>query len=105
MSLTGDELTINDKSYSIKYKNGNEFILGKLLNRSKFVDPFHGTESSYNNIFKFENTPDKNLVPYGMDSYYSTKMFNEVTRGGKKIKKKKKSRKIKKNRKKVTYRR
>ncbi len=35
-SLTGDELTLNDKSYSIKDSNGNDFYLGKLITREKW---------------------------------------------------------------------
>ena len=42
MSLTGDELTLNDKSYSIKDKNGNDFNLGKLLKRAKWCAPYEG---------------------------------------------------------------
>jgi len=79
MSLTGDELTLNDKSYLIKDKNGNDFTLGKLLKREKTYSPFHETYSLYNNFFEFENMPDKNLVPHGVNSYYNTKMFNEVS--------------------------
>jgi hypothetical protein len=79
MSLTGDELTLNDKSYSITDKNGNEFNLGKLIKREKTYSPFHESYSSYNNIFEFENMPDKSLVPDGVNGYYNTKKFNEVT--------------------------
>jgi hypothetical protein len=79
MSLTGDELTLNDKSYSITDKNGNEFNLGKLIKREKFYSPFHESYSSYNNIFEFENMPDKSLVPNGVTDYYKTKKFTEVT--------------------------
>jgi len=50
MSLTGDELTLNDKSYSIKDKNGNDFNLGKLIKREKTYSPFHESYSLYNNI-------------------------------------------------------
>lgn len=103
MSLTGNELTINDKSYSIKDKDGKNFILGKLLKREAFCDPFHGSCSSWNNVFVFENMPDKSLVPDGVSSYYNTKKFNEVASGGKKTKRK--SRKVKKNRRKLTRRR
>lgn len=105
MSLTGDELTLNDKSYSIKDKNGNDFNLGKLLKREKTYSPFHESYSLYNNVFEFENTPDKSLVPAGVNDYYNTKMFNEVTTGGKRKSKKRKSKKVKKNRRKLTRRR
>jgi hypothetical protein len=105
MSLTGDELTLNDKSYSIKDKNGNDFNLGKLLKRDKTYSPFHESYSLYNNIFEFENKPDKSLVPAGVNGYYNTKMFNEVTTGGKRKSKKRKSRKVKKNLRKLTRRR
>jgi len=78
MSLTGDELTLNDKSYSIKDKNGNDFNLGRLLERKKAYSPFHESYSSYNNCFKFENMPPRSLVLGGVDAYYNTKKFNEV---------------------------
>ena len=104
MSLAGDELTLNDKSYSIKDKNGNDFNLGKLLKREKLYSPFHEAYSSYNNSFKFENMPDKSLVPDGVNGYYNTKMFNEVTNGGKRKNKKRKSKKVKKNLRKLTRR-
>jgi hypothetical protein len=105
MSLTGDELTLNDKSYSIKDKNGNDFNLGKLLKREKEYSSFHETYSSYNNIFEFENMPDKSLVPAGVNGYYNIKMFDEVNTGGKRKNKKRKSNKVKKNRRKLTRRR
>lgn len=76
MSLTGNELTLNDKSYSIKDKNGNDFHLGKLLKREKAYSPFHESYSLDNNIFEFENAPDKNLVPAGVNGYCATKMFD-----------------------------
>jgi hypothetical protein len=60
--LTGDELTINDKCYLIKYNNGCVFYLGKLLKREKSYSYFYETYSNYNNIFEFENMPDKKLV-------------------------------------------
>jgi hypothetical protein len=103
MSLTGDELTLNDKSYSMKYKNGDYFYLGKLLKRGKTYSPFHDSHSLYNNIFVFENMPDKSLVLY--DEYYNKKMFDEVTIGGKRKSKKRNSKKVKKNRRKLTRRR
>jgi hypothetical protein len=90
MSLTGDELTLNDKSYSIKDINRNDFNLGKLLIREKLYSQPHEMYSRYNNYFKFENTPDKSLVPAGVNDYYNTKMFNEVTNGGKRKNKKEK---------------
>jgi hypothetical protein len=96
MSLTGDELTLNDKSYSIKDKNGKDFNLGKLLKREKTYSPFHESYSLYNNVFQFENVPDKSLVPAGVNGYYNIKMFNEVTTGGKRKSKKRKSKKVKK---------
>jgi hypothetical protein len=103
MSLKGDELTLNDKSYSIKDKNGNDFILGKLIERRKYYSPFHEAYSSYNNIFKFENMPDETLVPGGVDDYYDTPKFTEVTNGGKR-KNKRKSKKLKKKLRKLTRR-
>ena len=105
MSLTGNELTLNDKSYSIKDKNGNDFNLGKLLKREKTYSQFHESQSLYNNIFEFENMPDKSLVPAGVNGYYNTKMFNEVNAGGKRKNKKRKSKKVKKNLRKLTRRR
>jgi hypothetical protein len=78
MSLTGDELTLNDKSYSIKDKNGNDFNLGRLLERKKAYCHFHGSYSLYNNYFKFENMPPRSLVLCSVDDYHNTKMFNEI---------------------------
>jgi len=104
MSLTGDELTLNEKSYSIKDKNGNDFNLGKLLKRDKTFNPSHDSESLYNDIFVFGNMPDKSLVPAGVTDYYNTKKFNEVTNGGKRKNKKRKSKKVKKNLRKLTRR-
>ena len=75
MSLTGNELTLNNKSYSIKDKNGNDFYLGKLLKREKAFSPFQESYSLYNNIFEFENPPDKDFVPAGVNHYYNTKIF------------------------------
>jgi len=106
MSLTGDELTLNDKSYSIKYKNGNDFNLGKLIRREKSYSPFHESYSIYNNIFVFENKPDMSLVPDSVDVFHNKKIFYEtVPTGGKKPNRKRKSRKVKKNRRKSTRRR
>ena len=78
MDLTGDELTVNDKSYAIKDKNGNNFILGKLLRRDKAYSQFHETHSLYNNSFECENMPDKISLPHGVNNYYNAKMFIEV---------------------------
>jgi len=105
MSLTGDELTLNDKSYTIVDKNGNEYNLGKLVKRERFYSPFHESYSLNNNIFEFENMPDKSIVPEGVTGYYNTRKFNEVTSGGKRRNKKGKSKKGKKTRRKLTRRR
>jgi len=75
MSLTGDELTINEKSYTIQYKNGETFFVGKLLKREKFFSPFHGCYSLYNTIFEFEQKPDMNLVLHSLDAFHNQKMF------------------------------
>jgi hypothetical protein len=77
MSLTGDELTVDDESYSILDKNGNAFFLGKLLKREKSFSHFHEAYSSYNNVFIFENMPDRNVVP-GLQEYYDTKKFTRT---------------------------
>jgi len=79
MSLTGDELTLNDKSYSIQYNNGEQFNLGKLLKRAKFYSPFHGSYSLYNTIFEFENNPIMDFVPCGIEMFHNKKMFYETT--------------------------
>jgi hypothetical protein len=55
-------------------------------------------------IKTFENMPDKSLVPGGVSDYHNTKMFNEVTNGGKRKNKKRKSKKVKKNLRKLTRR-
>jgi hypothetical protein len=130
MSLTGDELTLNDKSYSIKDRNGNDFYLGKLITREKWFNPSHGSYSNYNDIFQFENImPDRESYPLGLyphlggsdaffltSNYYGKKMFDEVaTVGGKKKSKKRRTKKRRtnkrrtkkgrKNRRKLTRRR
>ncbi len=117
--LTGDELTLNDKSYSIKDRNGNDFYLGKLLVREKLFDPWKSRYSIRNNIFQFENMPDResfkyplglsklpidtltteltqNMIRnYGPDAffldpnYYDQKMFDKVATVGGKKKSKK----------------
>ena len=78
MSLTGDELTLNERSYSIKNIKGEYFYLGKLLQRSKSYSPFHDQMSLYNNSFTFEYMPNKNDVPGGVSSYFNYKIFTEV---------------------------
>jgi hypothetical protein len=75
MSLTGDELTINDKCYLIKDNNGCIFYLGKLLKREKSYSYFYETHSNYNNIFEFENMPDKKLVQNY--EFHNIKIFDE----------------------------
>jgi hypothetical protein len=77
MSLTGDELTLNDKSYSMQY-NGEIFSLGKLLKREKYYSPFHGSYSLYNNIFEFENKQG-NLAIDNIGMVHNKKMFYETT--------------------------
>jgi hypothetical protein len=81
MYLTGDQLTLHDKSYSIKDKNGNDFILGKLLKRDKSYSPFHEAYSLNNNTFVFENMPDERLFPNGINGYHNTKIFTIVETG------------------------
>ena len=105
MSLTGDQLTLNHKTYSIKDKDGNDFYLGKLLKREKSYHPYLEMYSQNNADFRFENMPDRTIVPAGVNGYYNKKMFSEAPRGGKKINKKRKSRKVKKNRRRLTRRR
>ena len=77
--LTGDELIVNGPSYSIKDINGNDYILGKLQERSKWFSPFHETYSLYNNIFIFENAPDTRLIKLGLiNSYHNCKKYSIV---------------------------
>jgi hypothetical protein len=78
MSLTGDELTLNNKEYSIKDKNGNIFYLGKLLKREKTYSLYHEKYSINNYRFEFEKMPTKELVPAGINGYANTKMFEEI---------------------------
>ena len=107
-NLTGDELTLNEKTYAIKYKDGTYFNLGKLLKREKFYSPFHESYSHYNKIFVFEKKPDMKLLPDNVtvDTFHNNPLFYETLRvGGKKTNRKRKSRKVKKSRRKSTRRR
>lgn len=76
MSFTGDELKIQDKSYTIIYKDGTLFVLGKLLEREKTFDAFHGSYSSYYNHFRFENNPDMKQLNTPMSSFHASKIFS-----------------------------
>ena len=95
MSLTGDELTLNDKSYKIKDNYGNYFILGKLITREKSYSPVSDSYSLYNNTFVFENIPEDKNLRATINGSHHVKMFDEVIGGGKKMKKRKQSRKHK----------
>jgi hypothetical protein len=77
--LTGNELEIETKSYSIKDKNDNDFFLGKLLRREKFTCPFNGVPLDHN-VFIFEHNPSSDIVSTVV--YPTTKMFSEVKTGG-----------------------
>jgi hypothetical protein len=81
MSLTGDELTLNDKSYSIKDRNGNDFYLGKLIAREKSYNYYKNRYSIRNNIFQFENMPDKESYKYplGLSKLPTDRMTRELT--------------------------
>lgn len=106
MSLTGDELTLNDKSYTMKDKNGNDFFLGKLIKREKsYSEPF-AMYSEYNNLFKFEHMKEDRDFLSKLDTCYNAKIFDEVedNRGGKKMTKRNKRRKNKSTRRKSTRR-
>lgn len=106
MSLTGDELTLNDKSYTMKDRNGNDFFLGKLIKREKSYHPFLQTYSDNNRSFKFEHMLEDRYFYDTLDNCYNKKIFDEVDviDGGKKIKKRNKSRKNKSTRRKSTRR-
>lgn len=74
MSLTGDELTINNESYIIIDKNGIEVYLGKLLELKQTYCYYNGCKSNFNNQFVFE----KNLIYNDVspiDTWHNTKLF------------------------------
>ena len=76
--LTWDELTVDGPSYSVQYQDGKIFILGKLTKREKFLCPFHGQRSLYNNIFKFENKPDFKEIGYNEENFHNKAIFLEI---------------------------
>ena len=89
MSLTASDLKINDESYSTKDKNGNIFILGKLL---KIEEKPQVWGFDMINLYKltFENMPPKEILrennytsfnPDGVNPM--EKMFTKLEKGGK----------------------
>tara|TARA_B100000927_G_C16404943_1_gene444906 strand:- start:192 stop:656 length:465 start_codon:yes stop_codon:yes gene_type:complete len=104
--LTGDELSLDSKKYEIidpTNKGRKPFYLGKLLHRGKSVDPLHGDSfpSLYNDIFEFQHMPNPNESWY-INSHHNNKVFREVGRFSRFLKKfsfggKRKSRKQKKS--------
>jgi hypothetical protein len=102
MSLTASELKKNTESYSTKDKNGNDFILGKLV---KIEEKMQVWGSDMINLYKltFENMPPKEILrennytsfnPDGVNPM--EKMFTKLEKGGKrKYNKSKKGRKQK----------
>ena len=73
--LTGDELILNGPEYCTQLKDGTAFVLGKLLVRTKFYSPFHEAFSTFNNVFIFENKPDRERMEYLDDMWHNTAMF------------------------------
>jgi len=76
--ITGDNLTINNKCYSIKDDNGKNYYLGKLLKREKLYSKFHDAYSMYNNYFEFENMPKDKKVYQDIHNFHNEKKFTEV---------------------------
>ena len=82
--LTGDELKINDKNYSVKDKNGNFFYLGKLIKKSKRFHPNNpDMKSKHDAIYEFQYMPSyKNMISdvfqTSMDIFYCSKIFYEI---------------------------
>ena len=75
--LTGEELNFDD-TYQLKERNGKTFYLGKLLNREKSYDQFHGTTALYNNVFKFQHMPDRKLLEHPINSHNNDRVFQVV---------------------------
>ena len=76
MSLTGNELVVNGPEYYIKYPDGTEVWLGKLLHRDKKYSHYYGALPPYNNVFIFENMPNEIYVKQTM--YHRLPIFYEV---------------------------
>jgi hypothetical protein len=74
MSLTGNEIILNNESYIIVDLNGIEIYVGKLLERKKTYCYYHGTKSNFNNNFIFEKMPNRNDVS-PMDTWHNSKLF------------------------------
>jgi hypothetical protein len=77
-NLTGEELEINNKSYLIKLKNGVEFNVGKLLERTAVFCPFHGIQSNYNSFYVFEHNPENTCLFPTFSEISLCKLFKEV---------------------------
>ena len=76
MALTGDQLKIKGPEYYIYYTDGTRFHLGQLLYREKGYSHYYSGIYPYNNIFIFENTPQRKLIQES--TYHRTPIFYEV---------------------------
>jgi hypothetical protein len=75
--LCGNDLEVG-KKYFMKDDLGNDFYLGVLLRKEKFIHPYLGLESNYYNIFEFENTPDSSRVKLGIHNLGLYKVFFQM---------------------------
>jgi len=112
--ITGDELEIG-KSYYLMNSDGLKIDLGELKVRDKSTDPYLGVSSVHNNVFIFSNVPDgmnefgkkyKNTFFPATETWHNSKIFYPSPSGGKRKRKRKRlmSKKVKKNRRKLTRR-
>ena len=76
MALTGNELVVNGPEYYIKYPDGTELWIGKLLHREKRYSHYYGALSPYNNVFLFENMPNNIYVQ--QSTYHRRPIFYEI---------------------------
>jgi hypothetical protein len=105
MSLTSLELKTNSESYSTRDKNGNNFILGKLLKIEEKPQVW-GFDTITLHKLTFEHMPPKEIL---IENNYASfnpdgvnpmeRMFNKLEKGGKRKSRKGGKRKSKKNRK------
>ena len=75
--LCGNELEVG-KKYFMNDDLNNEFYLGVLLKKEKFIHPYLGLESNVYNIFNFENMPDKTKVKTGIQNFGLCKVFYQL---------------------------